>query len=92
MMTPNAVFPDFQSLPLCCNKRLWEAYSQTTWDEEYTFALGDLKDYHMRCVGDLFDMQHMATNEKSRFVNALCNWNAGIDGLGMLLTIATSLV
>jgi hypothetical protein len=90
MITTNTAFPDFQSIPLCCNKTLWEANSQIAWDEEYAFTLGNLKENHLRCVGDLFHMQDVGTNREPRNVSALCDWNAGLDGLGMLLNIATA--
>jgi hypothetical protein len=60
------------------------------WDEEYAFTLGNLKEYHLRCVGDLFYKQDIAINREPCNVSALCDWNAGLDGLGMLLTIATA--
>jgi hypothetical protein len=90
LIVAGEVLPNFRSIPLCCNKRLWEANSLADWDEEYAYTLGSRKEGHLRCIGDLFDMQHMAADRNLRDANALSDWNAGLDGLGMLLAIATS--
>jgi hypothetical protein len=90
MIVVGEALPNFRSFHLCCNKRLWEATNLTAWDEEYAYTLGGLKEGRLRCIGDLFDVQSMAADRNVCDANALSDWNAGLDGLGMLLGIATS--
>jgi len=79
--------PEFLSFPLCCNKVLWEAPSEAAWEEEYDFSTGKMEGVQLRTLGDLRDVQ---ASGKLSNVDVLDEWNAGVDGLGMLLTVATA--
>jgi hypothetical protein len=80
--------PDLKFLPLCCNKTLWEATTHNSWKEEYKNNLGNLKERRLYTFGDLMEVQRTAA--EGRISNSFDEWNVGLDGLGMLLNIATA--
>lgn len=75
-------------MPLPSSKTLWEARISSDWEREYTASRHAVKSCHhgLETIGDLA----VATMQRDRgFVeveDALDDWHAGVDGLGMLLS------
>ncbi|EFX02022.1 c6 zinc finger domain containing protein [Grosmannia clavigera kw1407] len=79
---------EFQSIPLCSAKTLWEARTDVDWASERALTLqrGD----GLQTIGDLMQLQSMCGGSQQE--RALDSWNASADGLGHLLGIAASMV
>ncbi len=85
----------FREIPLPCTKIEWEARTEAKWRFEranaakrrgvgVSYSFGDLIDAHQQCS------KGGGASESER--EKLDIWNAGIDGLGMLLNLAVHLV
>ncbi|KAF2665020.1 hypothetical protein BT63DRAFT_82774 [Microthyrium microscopicum] len=81
--------PSYKPIPLPALKSLWEASSESAWGFEYE-ATRNIQTSGLETFGDLMEAQ------KYRFLpsNAqrLDKWNAGVDNLGVLLTLASTII
>lgn len=87
--TPCDPSQSYRYLPLPGPKSLWEASSQSAWEQEYK-ANRNLQMSGLVTLGDLIDTQ----NSGSVLSNAqkLDKWNAGVDNLGSLLNLVGTTV
>jgi hypothetical protein len=85
---------EYTQIPLPSKKVLWEANSQELWEAEYQIAAVDRQGSQLFDFGDLL-LLHQAQSagrDSVRDNDMLDEWNSGVDGLGMLITIATAIL
>jgi hypothetical protein len=86
---------DPEVIPLPSHRDLWEARSHREWDAKYYSIWSELKaDRASRfcTIGDLITAQQkvMLQGGAGGALARLDAWNAGVDGLGMMLTAVTA--
>jgi len=88
------IFADPYSIPLPSSRLLWEAQSAEAWEREYDVEWEQLTTNQPRIdtVGDLLlakDVGNDGAKAQGKlggmFADALDDWHAGLDGLGMLV-------
>jgi hypothetical protein len=78
----------YRHIPLPSSKYLWEAPTQAAWEKEqeaYRMLPGELL-----TLGDLMDAQSNGFSPPHS--HRLDKWNAGVDGVGVLLNLARNMV
>ncbi|KAH8896088.1 hypothetical protein GQ53DRAFT_838389 [Thozetella sp. PMI_491] len=88
---------DPRVLPLPSHRDLWEANSHREWEAKYFSIWSELKANRagrLCTVGDLIAAQQnvMLQGGAGGDLARLDAWNAGVDGLGMMLTAVTAAV
>lgn len=78
----------FHTIPLPSNKVLWEARSESIWENEYHINRRDPKWSWPESLGRLSEAQDRSRKGISNDVRQLDEWNSGLDGLGMLINMA----
>lgn len=86
---PCRPIPDFLDAPLPAAKIIWNALDAVTWKREYEHNLEQLGNGSILTNGKLILMHSGACDPKRE-----AGWDDwfGIDGLGVLVIIATSMV
>jgi hypothetical protein len=87
---PCRPIPGFLDAPLPAAKTLWNAPTAVTWKKEFDFSVELLGNRSVLTNGKLVLMQAGADENKSE--TGWDDWLAGIDGLGLLVIIATSML
>jgi hypothetical protein len=83
---------EFQVIPLPSRRELWEANSRSSWEREYNLILADPESRQLCHFGDLLRLQQPTGTEEATNLHGLDEWNTGMDGLGMLITMATAMI
>jgi hypothetical protein len=81
---------DFLDAPLPAVKTLWNAPDSVTWEKEYKHYLEQLGSSDLSTNGRLILL--LAGAGANRRGVGWDDWFAGIDGLGVLVVIATSML
>lgn len=87
--TPCETTQRFRALPLPSHKSLWEASTHSAWQSEYD-ALSTMHSRGLSRLGDLIDAHERAGDIAN--ARRLDVWNAGADGLGILLNMVAATV
>jgi hypothetical protein len=80
----------FREIPLCSARTVWEARTEASWDLEYQLYTMNAKGFNILTLGNLMDAQDSTTDPLMS--QALDNWNANTDSLGVLVCAALSMV
>ena len=87
---PCRPIPGFLDAPLPAAKPLWHAPNAVTWKKEYEQHLEEVRGGNVLTNGKLVLMHAEATDNNREA--GWDDWFAGIDGVGILLVIATSML
>lgn len=84
---PCRPIPGFLDAPLPAPSTVWSAQNESTWKREYKHYLDQTGDGNFPTNGKLILMQ-----AGNNYEAAWDDWFAGIDGIGSLMVIATSML
>jgi hypothetical protein len=87
---PCRPIPGFLDAPLPAAKTLWNTPNAVTWKKEYELSIEEVGSRNMLTNGELILLQAGAGENNSEA--GWDDWLAGIDGLGVLVVIATSML
>lgn len=84
------VIRGYRTLPLPAPGPLWNARTRVEWEAMRTSYRRDAGRHRLRTFGDLIEARLQPPDSESG--RQLSDWHASCDQLGLLLTLATTMV